>query len=113
MNQICKTALEVRRLTQCEAEVWVQVDAERLTPTTQLRGKLHGPRCLGVTTVEIAYPLLPARGTDANALTARVLIDEPNLWTETTPFVYEGTVELWEEGRCCDTAPLTIGLKMR
>lgn len=111
MNQICKTAIEVRRLTQCEAEVWVQVEAARLAPTTQLRGKLHGPRCPGVTTVEIAYPLLPARS--AGGLTARVLIDEPNLWTETTPFVYEGTVELWEDGRCCDTAPLTIGLKMR
>jgi hypothetical protein len=45
-------------------------------------------------------------------LAAQVLIPEPNLWTEATPFVYDGTVELWQDGQRCDTARVSVGLKL-
>lgn len=114
-NRICATSLQVRKLSPVEAELHVRVEAALVSPATELRGKLMGPRCPGVTTVEIAYPLQqlpnPPDHTD-HTLTARVIIDEPNLWTEQTPFLYEGVAELWQDGRRCDTASLSIGLKM-
>lgn len=112
-NRICNTALEVRKLSHVEAEVWVRVEVTVVSPTTELRGKLHGPRCPGMSTVEIAYPFqLMARDTPSGTVLARTLIDEPNLWTEKTPFVYEGAVELWEDGQLCDRSPVSVGLKM-
>ena len=113
-NRICKTEIEVRRLSAAHAEIWITVEPEALTPGTELRGKLTGPRCPGVTTVEIAYPLgpLPRRhGEQANTLTVRALIPEPNLWTKTTPFTYNARLELWDNGACADVANLSVGLK--
>ncbi len=113
-NRIKQTRVEVRRLSSAEADVWVTAEVEVVTPTTELRGRLTGPRCPGVTTVEVAYPLRPLpRPADgrANTLAVRALIPEPNLWTETTPFVYEGRLELWQDNQRADVAPLAVGLK--
>jgi hypothetical protein len=112
-NQIRKTTVEVKRLSAAEAEVWLAAEVNELTPTTELRGKLTGPRCPGVTTVEVAYLLhpLPREDEEANRLTVRVLIPEPNLWTEMTPFVYTGRLELWQDGYCVDVTNLAVGLK--
>jgi beta-galactosidase/beta-glucuronidase len=112
-NHIRKITFEVRRLSAVEAEIWISVAVERLTPTTEVRGKLHGPRCAGVTTVEIAYPLQPLpQPAGSNVLVVRALIDEPNLWSEKAPFVYEGFAELYEDGQCQDRAPVSVGLKL-
>ena len=113
-NAIRKTAVEVRRLSAAEAEVWVTAEPDAVTSATELRGRLTGPRCPGVTTVEIAYPLRPlprAAEEPANVLTLRGLIPEPNLWTEATPFVYDVRLELWQDGKRADVATLPVGLK--
>ena len=112
-NRIRNSRIKIRRLSPAEAEVWIVVEPERLTPNTDLRGKVTGPRCPGVTTVEIAYPFQPFRRGDGqdNTLTARVLIPEPNLWTEATPFVYNARLELWEQGELAEVANLSVGLK--
>lgn len=109
-NRIRKTTWEVRRLSAVEAEVWLHIEVDQATPAMELRGRLHGPRCPGVTTVEVAYPLR-SLAQNGNTFTARVLIPEPNLWTERMPFVYEGTVELWEADRCHDRESVSLGLK--
>jgi hypothetical protein len=114
MTRILQTRVEIRRMSAAEAEVWVVAELDSVTPATELRGKVTGPRCPGVTTVEVAYPFRPtARGGDApaNSLTVRALIPEPNLWTEATPFVYEWLLELWELGRCIDQVRQVVGLK--
>ena len=112
-NHIRQTTLEVRRLSAAEAEVWVMAAVDAVTPATELRGKVTGPRCPGVTTIELAYPLRPVptpASAAANTLVARVIIPEPNLWTQATPFLYEGRLELWQDGGCCDTATVAVGL---
>jgi hypothetical protein len=114
-NRFRRTSLQVRRLSLAEAEVWITAELETVTPTTELRGKLVGPRCPGVTTIEVAYPLLPLPqpdGQSPNTVTARIVIPEPNLWTKEMPYFYEGTVELWQDGQCRDTARLSVGLKL-
>jgi Glycosyl hydrolases family 2 len=111
-NRIRNTRIDIRRLSPAEAEVWVTVELEVVTSGSELRGKVTGPRCPGVTTVEIAYALLPlTRERQDYALLARVVIPEPNLWTEATPFVYNARVELWEQGQRVDVANVAVGLK--
>jgi hypothetical protein len=112
-NHIRNTRIDIRRLSPAEAEVWISVEPETVTPGTELRGKLTGPRCPGVTTVEVAYPLLPIPpvAMQANTVAARVVIPEPNLWTEATPFLYTAHTELWEQGERADIASLSVGLR--
>jgi hypothetical protein len=113
-NRIRNCEIEIRRLSPAEAEVWLIVQAEQLTPSTDVRGKVTGPRCPGVTTVEVAYPLRPLPGiadTSGQTIRARILIPEPNLWTEHTPFVYEAQLELWQDGELAERTILQVGLK--
>ena len=104
-NRIVNVELVQQRATPAVAELWVVVTPERVTPATEVRGKLVGPRCRGVTTVEVAYPFRPVVRTDDAGdlgLTCTAVVPEPNLWTPTTPFVYEAIVELWQDGARCD-----------
>src|SRR4051794_3816870 len=103
-NRIREVQVHDRSVIPAEAEVWVRVVPERLTPATEVRGRLMGPRCAYASTVEVAYPLRPlgppvgnglravpaARGgerppcrwgnDDAPGLTLRVVIPEASLW---------------------------------
>ena len=87
--------------------------AEHITPTTELRGRLMGPRCAYAATVEVAYPFRPLlrRPEGLADLTVRAVIPEPSLWEPSCPFLYGGTVELWEDGVRCDQAPIRRGLR--
>jgi hypothetical protein len=103
-NRILNVELRTRRADVAEAEVWVSATAERLSATTELRGRLVGPKCPGVTTVEVAYVLRPFPHPPAElaGLVGRVVIPEPNLWEAVRPFVYDGVIELWQDGERCD-----------
>jgi hypothetical protein len=100
-NRIVDLQVQTHRLTPMEAELWILVRAETSTPATELRGRFVGPKCPGVTTVEVGYPLRPFADM-RESLKARVVIPEPNRWEEQCPFVYDGVVELWHYGQCCD-----------
>jgi hypothetical protein len=100
-NRILDVQVQTQRLTPMEAELCILVRAETMTPATELRGRFVGPKCPGVTTVEVAYPLRPFADL-REGLMARVVIPEPNRWEEQCPFVYDGVVELWQDGQCCD-----------
>jgi hypothetical protein len=103
-NRILNVELRIHRADAVEAEIWVSVTAERMTPTTELRGRLVGPKCPGVTTVEVAYAVrpLPRPSIELPGLAGRVVIPEPNLWERVCPFVYDGVIELWQDGERCD-----------
>jgi hypothetical protein len=113
-QRILNSSVEVRRLSSAEAELWVAVAVETVAADTELRGRFIGPRCPGVSTVEVAYPLRPIQSPASlppNTLLARAFIPEPNLWTEATPYIYEGRLELWQEGTLVETAAVIVGLK--
>jgi hypothetical protein len=103
-NRILSVELCTRRADAADAEVWVSATAEHATPTTEVRGRLVGPKCSGVTTIEVAYPLRPFARPPAElpAPAARVVIPEPNLWEPACPFVYDIVIELWQDGERCD-----------
>ncbi len=109
-NRIRDVQVSQRRWDAAEAELWITVTPERLTATTELRGRLMGPRCPGVSTVEVAYPLrpLPRSGAQPAGLAARVIIPDPIAAEPNRPFFYEGPVELWQDGQKCDEAPVRV-----
>src|SRR5437868_42099 len=112
-NRIRRVEIRERLLDPTEPEVWVMVHPERMTPTTEVVGRLMGPRCRFADTVEVAYPLRPfARVPEGlTGLPRRAVIPEASLWEPESPFLYQGPVELWEEGRPSDCLQLSLGLR--
>jgi hypothetical protein len=113
-NRIQRISI-MERLDPVEADVWISVYPERLTSDTQLRGRLVGPRCPYATTVEIAYPLREHsreyESTGTPRLTVRAVIPEASFWDPESPFLYQGTVELWQGGERCDQVQVSHGLR--
>jgi hypothetical protein len=104
-----------RVLTPAQVELWVRARVDAPGPGLDLRGRLMGPRCRYADTVEVAYPLRPlVRPGDANPapdeLVRRVVIPEASLWEPESPFLYEGPVELWQEGARCQSQTVRHGL---
>jgi hypothetical protein len=114
MNKLCEVNAEVHRLSPAEAEVWLQIDAREVAPSTEVRGRLTGPRCPGRTTIEVAYPLRAFNQLPPGLppLSRRVVIPDPSLWEPERPFVYHAVIELWQDGKCCDRAEFDYGLRM-
>ena len=106
-HRILRVQVRDRSLDPAQAELWVTADVEHVAETTELRGRLTGPRCLYAATVEVAYPLRPF----VRRLAGRVVIPEPCLWEPQCPFVYQGNIELWEDGRRCDQVEIRRGLR--
>jgi hypothetical protein len=98
---IVPITFEDRSLAPAQAEVWVRVVPQRHDAGTEVRGRLLGPRCMWASTVEVAYPLRPLPPgvrPDGEGLTMRVVIPEASLWDPESPFLYEGPIELWQDG---------------
>jgi hypothetical protein len=106
-NRIVELHVRPRRWDPAEAELWITVVPEHRTPTTEIRGRLVGPRCPGVTTVEVALPLRPVPRADG-PLTVRVIIPEPVACEPGRPYRYEGFVELWQDGQPVDRRPVHV-----
>lgn len=100
-------------LNPAEAEIWITVPGAELHSDYEIRGRLVGPRCLYATTVEIAYPSCPLREQlgKPTDLTARVIIPEPSLWDPESPFLYQGSIEVWKDGCCRFEARISHGLR--
>jgi hypothetical protein len=114
-NRIREMHVHSGRLNPAESEVWITVHPLELTSTTQVRGRLMGPRCRYSTTVEVAYPLREQNRfyetEDRPHLTMRVIMPEASFWDPESPFYYEGPVELWQGGECCDRKLVRQGLQ--
>jgi hypothetical protein len=103
-NRIVDIDVRTHRISSAAAELWVVVTAERTTPGTAVRGRFVGPKCPLSSTVEVAYPLqsFPHRPPDLPPIAMRVVIPEPSFWEPECPFVYDGVVELWQDGERCN-----------
>lgn len=114
-NRIHRIEVQNRSLNPVSAEVWITVLPEHDTPTTEVRGRLMGPRCPYASTVEVAYPLRPLppsqKPPHLSGLIVRVVIPEASLWEPQCPFLYQGPVELWQDGQRCDQVILNHGLR--
>ena len=96
------------RMSPAEAALSVTVQLSGPVENFELRGKLVGPRRVGFTTIEVAYPL---RGTRDNPLSLTGVIPEPNFWSVETPYRYDGVVELWQSGVKCDSKTFVVEIR--
>lgn len=115
-NRIRQIRVSDGQLIPSQSEVWIRVVPEIETETTDLRGRLMGPRCPYSNTVEVAYPLAKAPPShvpfgNMPGLIRRVIIPEACLWEPESPFLYQGPIELWQEGQCCDRVKISHGLR--
>jgi hypothetical protein len=108
-NRILDVVIVDHRLDPVETELRVHVRPENLTPATEIRGRLSGPRCPYATTIEIAYPLREVERTGHIEL--RVVIPEPSWWDPESPFLYEGAIELLQDGVSCEKRTLRHGIR--
>jgi hypothetical protein len=107
---------EIRQavLNPAEAELHVLFRLTQPVLGAELRGRLHGPKCVYSTTIEIAYPprpVLRAGHDESRTFLGRIIIPEPSLWDPVAPFLYEGTLELWAEGRPLAKVQVSHGLR--
>ena len=107
-NRIRAVNVDNHRLDPHETELRVHVWVDELTPTTEIKGRLMGPRCVYRSTVEVAYPMRPV-GQDAESrhVELRVIIPEACWWEPKTPFLYQGPLELWQDGVLCERRDLS------
>jgi hypothetical protein len=114
-NRICEVRVLDGRRDPAEAEIWIAVRPERLTSSTQVQGRLMGPRCPYASTVEVAYPFREqSRQYEKEGeprLILRAIVPEPSFWDPESPFLYEGPVELWQGKERCDRVHLRHGLR--
>ncbi len=113
-NSFLRIEIRDRSLAPAKAEVWVTVVPERIDAGTEVRGRLMGPRSVYAATVEVAYPLRPLGpgvGDGPAGITRRVVIPEASLWEPASPFLYQGPVELWQDGARCGQVVVTHGLR--
>jgi hypothetical protein len=109
-NRIFGVDLLTTRFDPSEAEVTIVVTPEQPAENLELRGRLMGPRCPYAETVEIAYNLRPLPPQD-DLPRARIIIPEASPWEPTTPFLYEGPLELWQGSTKLDERRISYGLK--
>jgi Glycosyl hydrolases family 2 len=110
-NRIRSVEIRNRVLNPAEAEFFVHVVPERASEITEIRGHFRGPVCVYASTVEVRYPLQTLASRE-ESLRKRVIIPEPSWWEPATPFLYNGTIELWEDGKLCDGVELRHGLRV-
>jgi len=100
------------RATSAVAEFLVHVQIGGPASGCTVTGRAVGPRCEGVSTVEVAYPLRVLEMRDTT-VSLRCVIPEPNLWKPETPFTYAVSVELRANGVVVDSRISTLALKNR
>src|SRR5262249_16988932 len=115
-NSIKNILLHESRLEPAECELFLTVYPDEVSSNTQVSGRLIGPRCLYSTTVEVAYPVRESSryyaSIDIPRIVVRIIIPEASFWDPTSPFLYEGPLELWEAGNCVDRIQLRHGLRI-
>jgi hypothetical protein len=102
-------------LSPAEAEIHVTFQFEGEVTRPELRGRLMGPRSSHTTTVEIAYPFRALAKTEQpsnNVVTGRVVIPEPSFWSPSAPFLYQGPIEVWADGKPLARLQVSHGLRM-
>lgn len=107
MPVIRTVTVEPVRVSFAEAVLTVRAVLDGPAEGGELRGRLVGPRCEGVSTVEIAYPLRPSD----DPLSLRAVIPEPNPWAPAAPFRYDGRIELWVDGEKADEKEFVVELR--
>lgn len=101
-------------VSPAEANIGYRVIVQSVTPGTEVRGQIVGPRCLFAATAEVVSPLRSVRYKEDGqvALIARTAFPHPGFWNPRDPFLYRVEVELWQDGQRCSRAGFDLGFRM-
>jgi Glycosyl hydrolases family 2 len=101
-------------VSPAEADIWFRVVVQRVTPGTEVRGRIVGPRCLFTEMVEVVSRLRSVKHKQEEqvALLARTAFPEPGYWDPHTPLLYRVVVELWQDGQRCEVSGFDLGFRM-
>ena len=94
--KIVSLNFETVRATPTIAEFTVRVELDGPARGCEVIGRAIGPKCPGISTVEVAYPMTVA-GVSDTAVSLRCAIPEPNLWRPDAPFTYTVAIEVYTE----------------
>src|SRR5262245_17904566 len=69
------------------ADIWLKVVVQRVTPGTEVSGRIVGPRCLFAETTAVESPLRSVRYKEEEQVTliARTAIPNPGFWDPGNP----------------------------
>lgn len=95
------------------ADIWFKVVVQRITPGTEVCGRIIGPRSLYAETAEFVSPLrsVSHRKKEQATLIARTAIRNPGFWAPDHPFMYRVVVELWQDGQRCQVSGFDLGFR--
>jgi hypothetical protein len=110
--KIVSVSVELRRADISVAQFLIRVELDGNVEGCEVKGSVIGPRCPGITTVEIAYPLVLIETRDKFAILKGV-IPEPNLWSPESPFQYEVNVSIQTLDGQTDRRRSMLGLRGR
>jgi hypothetical protein len=108
-NHIRQHSIVYQAFSPMEAEIRIKVEVDYFNDTTEVRGRLVGPRCALASTVEVAYPLRPVKESAGTSRILRAVVPEPNRWSQETPFLYRAIIELWQDESRCDRVEFDHG----
>jgi hypothetical protein len=110
--KIVSLKFEVVRTTPAIAEFVVHVELDRAAGDYEVTGRAVGPKCSGISTVEVPYPLTRIAASD-RVVSLRCTIPEPNLWKPDARFTYNVSIGLKANGNLVDSRTSEIALKAR
>jgi hypothetical protein len=101
-------------VSPAEVDIWFRAVVQRVTPGTEVRGRIVGPRSLFAETVEVEAPLRSVNYKEKGqvVLIARTAFPKPGFWDPQTPLLYRVVVELWQDGQRCDVSGFDLGFRM-
>ena len=110
--KIVSLNFEVIRATPAVAEFVVRIELDSPAVGYEVKGRAIGPRCEGISTVEVVYPMTVAIASDTT-VALRCGIPEPNLWRPEARFTYAVSVELRLNGEQIDARGGVVALRTR
>ena len=108
--KIVSLHFEIVRTTPAVAEFIVRVELDGLAANSQVMGRVTGPKCPGISTVEVTYPLQLVESS-GRTVSLRGAVPEPNLWKPETPFTYAVGIDLRINGEVEDSRDCVLALK--
>src|SRR5262245_11715814 len=101
-------------VSSAQADIWFKVVVQRVTPGTEVRGQIVGPRCLFSQAHGVVWPLRSVRHREGEqaALIARTAFPNPGFWAPDKPLLYRVVVELWQDEQRCEVSGFDVGFRM-
>jgi hypothetical protein len=106
LDPVPSCTVRIHRLDAALAELHLRF--ADVPADVKIAGRLMGPRCPGVSTIEVAYHLRPLPESGS---VYRVLIPEPIFWSEDRPCVYAGPIEFRRDGKTIATITVSVGVR--